>query len=90
MQATLLQRATDFRTANTREAHSYDEMKKILANDGGFVRAYFEPNEEVEERVQNETKAAVRCIPLEQPSDGGKCIVTGADTKTEVLFAQAY
>lgn len=90
MQATLLQRATDFRAANTREAHSYDEMKKILANDGGFVRAYFEPNEEVEERVQNETKAAVRCIPLEQPATGGKCVVTGADTSTEVLFAQAY
>jgi prolyl-tRNA synthetase len=89
-QTKLFERARAFRDANTRRASSYDEMKAILAKDGGFVRCWFAPDGAVEGRVKEETKATVRCIPLEQPGGQGRCIVTGKDTSTEVLFAQAY
>jgi prolyl-tRNA synthetase len=90
MQQTLFDRAQAFRDASTRRATSYEEMKAILDRDGGFVRAYFEPGDASEEKIQQETKATVRCIPFDQPSAPGKCLLTGQETSTEVLFAQAY
>ncbi len=90
MQQTLFDRAKAFREQNTRRASSYDEMKSILEKEGGFVRAYFEPGDEAEERIQQETKATVRCIPFDQPDAPGKCLLSGKETSTEVLFAQAY
>ena len=90
MQGALLERARTFQVENTRSAKTYDEMKEILGKHGGFVRAYFEPGEDIEARIQNETKATVRCIPMEQPEKPGPCLVTGKETATEVLFAQAY
>jgi prolyl-tRNA synthetase len=70
---------------------SYDEMKAVLEKDGGFVRCFFKPDKAVEKRIKDETKATVRCIPLDATSAGnGKCIVTGDDTDIQVLFAQAY
>ncbi|HMB70066.1 MAG TPA: proline--tRNA ligase, partial [bacterium] len=90
VQEKLRRRALEFREANTRPASGYDELKRILENDGGFVEAYFEPGEEAEEKIQAETRATVRCIPLEQPDRPGPCILTGKDTTTRVLFAQAY
>ncbi|MBZ0267901.1 proline--tRNA ligase [bacterium] len=89
-QAKLLERARAFREENTRTAGSYDELKEILSKHGGLVRAYFEPGDEAEEKIQSETKATVRCIPFDQPGAPGKCILSGKDTSTEVLFAQAY
>jgi prolyl-tRNA synthetase len=65
-------------------------MKKILAEHGGFVRAYFEPDRQVEAKIKAETKATVRAIPFDQPAAPGKCIVSGKESKTQVLFAQAY
>jgi prolyl-tRNA synthetase len=89
-QAKLLARARAFRDANTRRAASYEEMKAILEKDGGFVRCWFEPDGAAEDRIKSETKATVRCIPLEQPGGSGRCIFSGKETTTEVLFAQAY
>jgi prolyl-tRNA synthetase len=89
-QAALLRKAIAYRDEHTRSAGSYDELKRILENDGGFVRAYFETGDATEERIQDETKASVRCIPFDQPAKPGKCILTGNSTSTEVLFAQAY
>jgi prolyl-tRNA synthetase len=89
-QRLLFERAQDFRNRNVRRAGSYDELRRILENDGGFVRCYFEPGEEREEKIQDETKATVRCIPFDQPDEPGICIHSGRETKTEVLFAQAY
>jgi prolyl-tRNA synthetase len=86
----LLARARKFRDENTREAATYEEMKKILETTGGFVRCYFEPNAENEAKVKAETKATVRCIPFDQPATGGTDIITGKETHTQVLFAQAY
>ena len=65
-------------------------MKQILKEHGGFVRCYFKPDREAEKRIKDETKATVRCIPFDQPGTPGKCIYSGEETSTEVLFAQAY
>jgi prolyl-tRNA synthetase len=89
-QAKLLEKARAFRDANTRSASSYEEMKAILEKDGGFVRCWFAPDGPTEDRIKEETKATVRCIPLDQPGGEGKCIVSGRPTSTQVLFAQAY
>ena len=90
MQAALFQRASAFRDANTRTAASYDELKAILAEHGGFVRCFFDEDSAAEARIKDETKATVRCIPLEQSGERGACIISGKETGTQVLFAQAY
>jgi prolyl-tRNA synthetase len=86
----LFQRALKFREDNTRRASSYEELKKILAEHGGFVRCYFKPDRVNEARIKDETKATVRCVPFDQPSTPGKDLLTGEETMSEVLFAQAY
>jgi prolyl-tRNA synthetase len=83
-------RALAYRDQNTRRAESYEELKQILKTDGGFVRCYFIPNKANEAKIKEETKATVRCIPLEQAGLSGRCIYTGEPTDTEVLFAVAY
>jgi prolyl-tRNA synthetase len=89
-QAKLFEKARAFRAANTREASSYEDLKRILEKDGGFVRCWFAPDGPTEDRIKEETKATVRCIPLDQPGGTGACIVSGKETSTQVLFAQAY
>jgi len=86
----LFEKARKFRDENTHNADSYDQMKQILNEKGGFVRCYFEPNVENEKRIKEQTKATVRCIPFDQPGTSGKDILTGNQTGTQVLFAQAY
>ena len=86
----LFNKALRFREDNTRTASTYDEMKKILKEQGGFVRCYFEPDKAAEARIKDETKATVRCIPFDQPSTPGKSVYDGRETRTHVLFAQAY
>src|SRR6185312_11773587 len=63
----LFEKARKFRDENTHNADSYDQMKQILNEKGGFVRCYFEPNVENEKRIKEQTKATVRCIPFDQP-----------------------
>jgi prolyl-tRNA synthetase len=86
----MLEKGRAFRDQNIREAGSYDEMKKILAENGGFVRAWFKPDRQAEAKIKEQTKATVRCIPLDAPSGNGTCIFSGEQTDTQVLFAQAY
>jgi prolyl-tRNA synthetase len=88
--AELFEKAKKFRDANTRRASTYDEMKQILKESGGFVRCHFEPSRANEAKIKEQTKATVRCVPFDQPAAGGKDIFTGQETKTEVIFAQAY
>jgi prolyl-tRNA synthetase len=89
-QQLLFDRALAFREANTRRAGSYDELKQILEEHGGFVRCWFKEDAATEARIQDETKATVRSIPFGQSGETGRCIVSGEETSTEVLFAQAY
>ena len=90
VQAEMFQRAAKFRDENTRRASSYDELKSILAEQGGFVRCFFEPGAEAEAAIKGETKATVRCIPLDTLEQRGKCIYSGKQDAPEVIFAIAY
>jgi prolyl-tRNA synthetase len=89
VQKEMLERARTYRDANTRSASSYDELK-TLVKEGGFVRCFFKPDRAAEAKIKDETKATVRCIPFAQSGATGKCIYSGEETTTEVLFAQAY
>lgn len=90
IQNNLLQKAVDYREEKTNRADSYDEFKKILEDKGGFVYAHWDGTAETEEKIKNETKATIRCIPLEKASKPGKCIITGNESKQRVIFARAY
>ena len=69
----LFDKAQAFRDANTRDAPSYDEMKQILEEQGGFVRCFFKPDRAAEAKIKEETKATVRVFPFDQPGTKGKC-----------------
>lgn len=90
VQDELFQRALDFREANTHSAETWDEFKDILESKGGFIKAYWNGSAEVEEKIKDETKATIRCIPFDQPAQGGKCVYTGEPSKQLVIFAKAY
>jgi prolyl-tRNA synthetase len=90
MQKAMFEKARAFRDENTRPAESYGEMKQILDKQGGFVRCFFKPDRANEAKIKEQTKATVRCIPFDQPGTKGKCIYTGEETDTQVLFAVAY
>jgi len=89
IQDNLFQRALDYRKANTHTTASYEEFKEIIANEGGFIYAHWDGSNEVEAKIKQETKATIRCLPLDN-SEAGKCMVTGAPSKQEVLFAISY
>ena len=93
IQTAMFEKARQFRDANIRTAASYDELKKLTAESGGFIRCHFTPNREIEAKIKDETKATVRCIPFDHNGDNaspGKDIYTGAETTTQVIFAQSY
>jgi prolyl-tRNA synthetase len=90
VQRDMLGRARAFRDASTKRADSYEELKRIVTTEGGFVRCFFKPDRANEAKIKEETKATVRLIPLEQSGLSGRCIYTGEPTDTEVLFAVAY
>jgi prolyl-tRNA synthetase len=90
IQAAMFQKAKDYRDQNTREAGSLDEMKKIIAEQGGFVRAWFKPDRAIEAKIKEQTKATVRCIIQDDPAKTGKCIYSGEPTSSLVVFAQSY
>jgi prolyl-tRNA synthetase len=88
--AMLFDKAKKFRDENTRPAASYDELKRVIKEQGGFVRCFFKPDRAAEKRIKDETKATVRCILMGSQDARGKCVYSGADDGVEVLFAQAY
>ena len=90
MQTELYQRALDFRRSHSHEVDDYAEFKRIFANEGGFVYAHWNGSREVEARIKEETKATLRCIPMDGAGTPGKCILTGEPSPRRVIFAQAY
>ena len=88
--AALFEKARQYRDANTHDAATYDGLKQLVKEKGGFVRCFFKPDRAAEARIKEETKATVRCIPFTQPGAKGTCIYSGEETETQVLFAQAY
>ena len=90
IQAAMLQRATDFREANTRTVRDYDEFKQVLEAHGGFIRVHWAGASEDEDRIKEETKATIRCYPFDAPEGEGVCFYTGQKTDRVALFAHAY
>jgi prolyl-tRNA synthetase len=88
IQQALFNRALAFRASRTRAVSSYDELKEQIET--GFAVAYWDGSTEDEKRIQDETRATIRCIPLEQPAEPGVCVYTGRPTGRQVVFARAY
>ena len=90
MQAALLDKARKYRDANTHEVNSYDEFRKLIEEPGGFLWAHWDGTRETEDRIANETKATIRCIPFDRKKEAGRCMVTGQPSEGRVAFAKAY
>lgn len=90
IQNNIYKKALDFRTKNTKKIDDYEEFKRIMEEDGGFVEAHWDGTAETEEIIKNDTKATIRCLPVDGEKEEGKCIVTGKPSKRRVVFARAY
>jgi prolyl-tRNA synthetase len=89
MQLNIYRKAADMRTQQTREVNSYDEFK-VEIEKGGFLLCHWDGTAETEELIKNDTKATIRCIPLEGEKTAGSCMVTGRPSAQRVIFARAY
>lgn len=90
IQIDLFDRALTYRDSHITEVNSFEEFKDILDNKGGFVSAHWDGTAETEEKIQELTKATIRCIPLDQKNEAGTCVFTGKTSLGRVLFAKAY
>jgi len=90
IQSNIFRKAYAYREANTTVVDDYEEFKRLLDEKGGFFLCHWDGTGETEELIKNETKATIRCIPLEGPVEPGKCMVTGKPSARRVLFARAY
>ena len=88
IQVNIYERAKDFRKGHTASADTYAEFKELVEK--GFVYAHWDGTDETEEKIKQETKATIRCIPFDQKKEEGKCIFTGKPSSGRVLFAKAY
>jgi prolyl-tRNA synthetase len=79
-----------YREENTSVAKNYEEFKEILDGKGGFVYAHWDGTAETEARIKEETKATIRCIPLDSMKIKGKCMYSGNPSEQQVIFARAY
>ncbi len=89
IQQNIYKKALDYREANTRTVESYEEFKTEIEK-GGFILAHWDGTPETEARIKEETKATIRCIPLEGDTTPGVCMVTGKPSQRRVLLARAY
>lgn len=90
IQDNIYNKALTYRDEHITEVNSYDEFKQVLEEKGGFISAHWDGTVETEKRVKEETKATIRCIPLDAKEEEGVCIFTGKPSKQRVLFAKAY
>jgi len=90
MQFTLFEKAKIFRNNSITIANDYNSFKEIIKTKGGFISAHWDGTLETEEKIKKETKATIRCIPLENISEKGKCIISGKPSSQRVLFAISY
>ena len=90
IQENIYKKALDFRTERTTKVDSYEEFKSVLDGKGGFILAHWDGTAETEEKIKEETKATIRCIPMDAQEEAGKCIYSGKPSNRRVLFARAY
>jgi len=90
IQESIYNKALNFRNENITKVDSWDEFKEVLTNKGGFILAHWDGTAETEQKIKDETKATIRCIPFDSEPEDGKCIFTGKPSDKRVLFAIAY
>ena len=90
IQSNIFNNAHKFTKENIRTANTYEEFKSIIKNKGGFVSAHWDGSSETEEKIKKETKATIRCIPIDSKKEEGFCVVSNKPSLQRVLFAKAY
>jgi prolyl-tRNA synthetase len=90
IQSNMFNKALKFRDEHITKVDSWDEFVKVLDGKGGFVSAHWDGTPATEDKIKEMTKATIRCIPLNNAQEDGKCILTGNPSKERVLFARAY
>jgi prolyl-tRNA synthetase len=90
IQQNIFNRALAFRNEHITNADSWDEFVKLLDEKGGFIAAHWDGTGETEEKIKEQTKATIRCIPLNNKKEDGICILSGKPSSQRVLFARAY
>ncbi|RTE53504.1 proline--tRNA ligase [Arenibacter aquaticus] len=90
IQKNIHKKALEHRENHITEVNSYEEFKEVLENKGGFLSAHWDGTPETEERIKEETKATIRCIPIDAEEEEGSCMVSGKPSLKRVLFAKAY
>ena len=90
IQANMFKKALKFRSDNTFYIDKWSEFLQIIDNQGGFIMAHWDGTAETEEKIKEETKATIRCIPFDSPEEDGICIYSGKPSKRRVLFARSY
>jgi prolyl-tRNA synthetase len=90
IQHDLFTKAEAFRDDHITKVDTFEEFKDVLNSKGGFLFAHWDGTSETEERIKEQTKATIRCIPLEQTKETGKCVFSGKESAQRVLFAKAY
>lgn len=90
IQDEIYNKALNYRNTHITKVDSYEEFKKVLEEKGGFISAHWDGTPKEEEKIKEETKATIRCIPLENTLEDGISLITGKPSKQRVLFAKAY
>jgi prolyl-tRNA synthetase len=90
MQKSLYTKALNYQQEHITPVDDYDTFKEVLENKGGFISAFWDGTTETEEKIQKETKATIRCIPLDAKEEDGVCVYSGKPATKRVLFAKAY
>ncbi len=90
IQLAMFNKAKAYRDEHITKANDWNEFEKLLDEKGGFISAHWDGTAETEAAIKEKTKATIRCIPLNNPQENGKCILTGKPSKQRVLFARAY
>ncbi len=90
IQQGIYDKALKFREENTTKVDSFDDFKKVLETKGGFILAHWDGTAETEEKIKEETKATIRCIPLNSQKESGQCVFSGKPSEQRVVFAVAY
>lgn len=90
IQTNMFNKALAYRDAHITEANSYQEFKDLLDSKAGFISAHWDGTSETEQKIKEETKATIRCIPLDNKLEDGVCIYSGKPSIQRVLFARAY
>ena len=90
IQKNIYEKARQFKEENTHYVDTYAAFKDLMEHKGGFALAHWDGTAETEEKIKDETKATIRCIPLDAPKEEGKCIYSGRPSDKRVIFARAY